>query len=68
MFLIELISNDAYFLSKYVFENSYEYIFIFVIVANTVLLFYINLTIFPMKARKMFKLKLVSIKRTDIYY
>ena len=35
---------------------------------NTILLFYINLAIFPMKFRKMFKLKLVSIKRTDIYY
>lgn len=42
--------------------------FIFIIVLNTILLFYINLTIFPMKARKMFRLKLVSIKRTDIYY
>ena len=42
--------------------------FIFVIVVNTILLFYINLAIFPMKFRKMFKLKLVSIKRTDIYY
>ena len=42
--------------------------FIFVIVVNTILLFYINLDIFPMKSRKMFKLKLVSIKRTDIYY
>lgn len=42
--------------------------FIFIIVLNTVLLFYINLVIFAMKGRKMFKLKLVSIKRTDIYY
>lgn len=42
--------------------------FIFIIVLNTILLFYINLTIFPMKARKMFRSKLVSIKRTDIYY
>lgn len=42
--------------------------FIFIIVLNTILLFYINLTIFPMKARQMFRLKLVSIKRTDIYY